>query len=392
MALRSAIDAAADKARHAPQPWIGRAPNIDLVPGTDNTGVEVASFPVPLNEHLRLQHVQELGILDTEFETQFDALVQHASEMFGVPVSLITILDHHRQWFKAAYGIDVRGPPRQFAFCNYTVATGSRLIVTDASRDPRFSSNPFVTGDRGIRFYAGVPLAMAPGMHIGAFCILDTKPRRLSDKALQALDRLGHIAEALIRQFSQARELALLSSEIGAKNLLLSHQNAEMLVKQQLLEDACRLANMGAWERDLTTGEYTWSETLYALHGIERDTVITDETLRQFYSDSEWTRLSETVEQAYRDNPPYDIELEFRTSRGELRHARVSSAVEFGNDGIAIRRFGLKQDITAEKEARDALRRLAWTDTLTGGGQPRDTSRADGGMPFDRHAGVPDDA
>jgi hypothetical protein len=340
MALRSAPrDAIAVNSNNEPQPWIEDDPGDDLIPGRDDEGTLRRPFPVPLNEHLRLRHVQELGILDSEFETQFDALVQHASEMFGVPVSLITILDHHRQWFKAAHGFDLRETSRQSAFCNYAVATGSPLVVTDASRDPRFSSNPFVTGDQGIRFYAGVPLAIAPGIHAGTLCILDTKPRRLSDKALQALDRLGHIAEALIRQFRQARELAVLSSEITAKNLLLSRQNADLLVKQQLLEDACRLANMGAWERDLATGEYTWSETLYALHGIERDTVITDETLRQFYSDSEWTRLSETVEQAYRDNAPYDIELEFRTSRGELRHARVSSAVEFGNDGIAIRRL-----------------------------------------------------
>lgn len=325
-----------------------------------------AMYPVPPNETMRLQRVLELGILDSEFETQFDALVTHASEIFGVPVSLITILDHDRQWFKAAHGFDMRETSREAAFCNHAVAIGSRTIVEDASKDARFASNPLVLQEDGIRFYAGVPLAIAPGIHVGTFCILDTKPRRLSKKALQTLDQLGHIAEALIRQFAQARELAQLSDEVGSKNLLLAHQNAELMVKQQLLEDACRLAHMGAWERDLTTGEYIWSETLYALHGLEPDARITDETIRQFYSDREWARLTQTVEKAYRDNAPYEIEVEFSTAKGSLRHARVSSAVEFGKDGVPIRRFGLKQDITAEKQARETLRRLAETDTLTG--------------------------
>lgn len=322
-------------------------------------------FPVPPNEALRLQRVQQSGVLDSEFEARFNSLVAHACEMFGTPISLITILDRDRQWFKAAHGLEERETPREFAFCNYPVAAGTRLVVSDTALDERFASNP-LANEAGIRFYAGVPLEIEPGVHAGTLCILDTKPRRLSEMALATLDRLGHIAEALIKQFVQARELCDLSQEVSSKNLLLAHQNAELRVKQQLLEDACRLANMGAWERDLTTGSYLWSETLFTLHGIEPGGEISDRTIRQFYSDAEWARLSETVSQAYKDHSPYEIELEFFTAQGERRHARVSSAVEFGSDGVPIRRFGLKQDITARKEAREALRRLAETDTLTG--------------------------
>lgn len=326
----------------------------------------VAMFPVPPNEMMRLQRVLELGIMDSEFETQFDSLVKLSSELFGVPIGLITILGEDRQWFKAAHGFDLRETCRDIAFCNHVVATGTRLIVEDASHDARFSSNPLVLQDNGIRFYAGVPLAIEPGIHVGTLCILDAKPRRLSERAVQTLDRLGHIAESLVKQFAQARELCRLSGEMNAKNMQLAHQNADLMVKQQLLEDACRLANMGAWERDLATGTYRMSDSLFTLHEIDREGEITDDIIRQFYSDSEWARLSETVEQAYRGNTSYDIEVEFFTAKGARRHARISSAVELGNDGAPIRRFGLKQDITAEKEAREALRRLAETDTLTG--------------------------
>lgn len=335
-------------------------------PVASDPGGPSIMFPAPPNETMRLQRVLEVGILDSGFETQFDSLVQHASEIFGVPVSVITILDGQRTWFKGVHGVDVREIGREVAFCSHVVATGARMIVEDASLDARFSSNPFVLQDDGVRFYAGVPLAIEPGIHVGTLCILDTKPRRLSEKAIQTLDRLGHIAEALIKQFAQAGELCRLSGEMNTKNMQLAHQNAELMVKQQLLEDACRLANMGAWERDLATGTYHWSDSLFTLHEIDRDGEITDETIRQFYSDSEWARLTETVEQAYRDNAPYDIEVEFFTAKGRRRHARVSSAVEFREDGTPIRRVGLKQDITAEKEAREMLRRLAETDTLTG--------------------------
>lgn len=323
-------------------------------------------YPVPPNESLRLQYVEQSGLLDSEYEIQFDALVAHACEIFGVPICLVTVLGRDRQWFKAARGLAARETPREIAFCNDVVATGVRQVVPDTREDLRFASNPRVVEEGGICFYAGVPLALEPGIHAGTLCILDTKPRRLSDTAIRTLDRLGLVAEALIKQFVQSRELLRLSGEIGAKNLLLAQQNAEMSVKQRLLEDAFRLANMGAWERDSKSGTYRWSETLYDLHEIDRDQVITDETLRTFYSDNEWARLSQTVEEAYRDNSPYEIELEYITAKGGRRHARISSAVDCREDGVPVRRFGLKQDITAEKEAREALRRLAETDRLTG--------------------------
>ncbi|APH73405.1 sensor domain-containing diguanylate cyclase [Aquibium oceanicum] len=323
-------------------------------------------FPVPQNETVRLQHVLELGILDSAFEPQFDALVMHASEMFGVSGSLISIIDRSRQWFKAVHGLDMRETRREDAFCNHAIATGSKVIVEDATQDERFSSNPLVLQENGIRFYAGVPLAIEEGIHVGTLCILDTKPRRFSPTAIRALERLGQVAEALIKQLAQARQLCKLTDEIRLKNVLLAERNAELLVNQQLLEDAYRLGNMGAWERDLTTGNYRWSKSLYALHGIDIDVEITDETLRRFYSDSEWARLNETVERAYKENSPYEIEVEFLTAENAPRHARISSAVQFDEDGVPIRRLGLKQDITAEKEARIALRKVAEYDALTG--------------------------
>ena len=218
-------------------------------------------FPVPTNEALRLQRVQQSGILDSEFQSQFDALVAHACEIFGVSISLITILDRDRQWFKAVSGLEMRETSRELAFCNHPVAGGARVVVSDILGDKRFASNALAK-EAGIRFYAGVPLALEPGVHAGTFCILDTKPRRLSKMALATLDRLGHIAEALVKQFVQARDLRELSGEVSSKNLLLAHQNADLQVQRQLLEDACRLANMGAWERDLRTGAYRWSDTL----------------------------------------------------------------------------------------------------------------------------------
>jgi len=323
-------------------------------------------FPVPTNEKARLERVLETGILDSEFEMQFDSLVTHASEIFGVPVSLITILDRNRQWFKAVHGMDMRETSREMAFCNYTVATGATVVVDDTELDERFSAKPFILEAGGFRFYAGVPLAVEPGIHVGTLCILDTKPRRLSATALKTLERLGHIAEALIKQFSQARQLHHVLEELNLKSRLLARRNTELLVKQRLLEDACRLANMGAWERDLTTGAYRWSDTLYALHAMPTDVEITDDTLRRFYSDDDWARLEEVVKQAYEDNSPYEIELAFLTARSEPRHARISSAVEFAETGEPIRRFGLKQDITVQKGIQAALRKLAENDSLTG--------------------------
>src|SRR5579875_2112114 len=116
-----------------------------------------ASVPLPRNEEERLCALSRYSLLDTLPEQAFNDLVVLAAQLCKVPISLISLVDRDRQWFKARLGVEVQETPRELAFCNYTILSGRLLVVSDARKDPRFRQNPLVSGPPYIRFYAGAP-------------------------------------------------------------------------------------------------------------------------------------------------------------------------------------------------------------------------------------------
>ena len=170
--------------------------------------------PLPLNEPERLQALCSYGVLDTEPEPAFDDLTALAAELCDAPMSMISLVDTDRQWFKSRVGLDVTQTPRDQAFCAYALHSDEPLVVEDATRDPRFADNPMVTGAMHLRFYAGVPLINEDGLTLGTLCVMGTQPRTLSDHQRTALGRLGRQAVALLElrrtaaRMTEAREKA----------------------------------------------------------------------------------------------------------------------------------------------------------------------------------------
>jgi GAF domain-containing protein len=144
--------------------------------------------PLPDNETERLQALYDLLILDTPPEERFDKIVRFAAAEFEVPIVLISLLDAERQWFKASVGLQVCETARDVSFCGHAILGAAPMVVPDASADARFADNPLVTGEPGIRFYAGAPLALPSGARLGTLCLIDRVPR-----TLDALD-LGILA------------------------------------------------------------------------------------------------------------------------------------------------------------------------------------------------------
>ncbi|AXC14914.1 diguanylate cyclase/phosphodiesterase (GGDEF & EAL domains) with PAS/PAC sensor(s) [Acidisarcina polymorpha] len=161
---------------------------------------------LPQNELERLRVLEETELLDSGHEDEFDNLVRLASVICETPIALVTLVDSQRQWFKASIGMEVRETPREVAFCAHTIAQDDLMLVEDATRDTRFADNPLVTGDPGIRFYAGVPLELMDGVRLGSLCVIDRKPRVLSDAQIEALRLL---AEQAVKQISMRRFQAL---------------------------------------------------------------------------------------------------------------------------------------------------------------------------------------
>lgn len=163
--------------------------------------------PVPPDEIDRLRELEELAILDSEPEKEFDRLVQLAVLICGVPIGAITFVDSQRQWFKSRIGVEVAATPRNVAFCAYTILESDRLLeVQDAETDPRFVTKMFGPDVPPVRFYAGYPLQTREGSAVGTLSVMDTAPRSLTGAQREALAKLAHTVST---QLIMRRELRI---------------------------------------------------------------------------------------------------------------------------------------------------------------------------------------
>lgn len=145
-----------------------------------------------VSERERLKDLESYSILDTLPESDYDDLTAIAAELCGTKISLITLIDDSRQWFKSHHGIEISETPKEYAFCAHAINEPENVfIVQDARKDLRFYDNPLVTNDPSVIFYAGVPLLSDNKHPLGTLCVIDTKPKVLSESQIQALKSLG---------------------------------------------------------------------------------------------------------------------------------------------------------------------------------------------------------
>ncbi|NTV11253.1 MAG: PAS domain S-box protein, partial [Zoogloea sp.] len=187
--------------------------------------------PLPANEQERLAALRKYGILDTEPEIAFDSMVQLASYICRTPIAAISLVDEHRQWFKAITGLDARETSRDVAFCAHTILDDDPLVVPDARVDERFHDNPLVTEAPDIRFYAGVPLVTSDGYHLGTLCVIDREPRELAPEQLDAIKVLAdsvmahldlRLSHRQIRQYVDDLQLAASIFESSSESMLVT--------------------------------------------------------------------------------------------------------------------------------------------------------------------------
>jgi GAF domain-containing protein len=152
--------------------------------------------PIPGDENKRIEAVHRLAILDTKPEERFDILTREAVEKLKVPMSMVSILDSDREWFKSCVGFQKREGERSVSFCGHALLATNIFIVEDTLKDPRFADNPMVTSYPFIRFYAGVALFdHKTRQPIGVFCVKDIKPRKLTTEEIGSIIDLANRAE-----------------------------------------------------------------------------------------------------------------------------------------------------------------------------------------------------
>jgi len=169
----------------------------------------------PDNEQSRLASLRALDVLDSAPEAQFNALVGAAAHVAGTPISLLSLVDANRQWFKANIGLPgITETTRDASFCARTILQDDVMEVPDALRDERFADNPWVRGGPGIRFYAGAPVRLADGSCVGSLCVIDRTPRKLTAAQLDILRQLAQAAASALEGRRAVQQLREASGEI----------------------------------------------------------------------------------------------------------------------------------------------------------------------------------
>jgi GAF domain-containing protein len=176
------------------------------------------AIPHP-DEANRLNALKSYDILDSLPEQEYDEITQLASELCQTPISLISLIDDKRQWFKSIQGITDKETPREYSFCAHGILDPTEiLIVPDARQDERFIGNPLVMGEPYIVFYAGAPLMNKDGYPLGSLCVIDNSPRELSQSQLNALKILAKQVVNLLELRRQNKALATLKDLLEVRN------------------------------------------------------------------------------------------------------------------------------------------------------------------------------
>jgi PAS domain S-box-containing protein len=164
--------------------------------------------PLPPDEQQRLAALHACAVLDTAPEGAFDDITRLAAEILQTPISLVSLVDESRQWFKSRHGLTLDQTPRAYSFCAHAILEPDEVFeVEDARRDPRFADNPMVTGEPHIRFYAGVALTTSDGRALGTLNVIDARPRRLDEREKDILSILGRQVVAQLELRRKAYEL-----------------------------------------------------------------------------------------------------------------------------------------------------------------------------------------
>ena len=292
----------------------------------------------PLIEEARLTALHELALLDTEPEAEFDAFVNAAASLCGVPISLLSLVDKDRLWVKASMGLDdCSEVPRSISFCTYTIEQQNILEIHDTHKDGRFADNPLVTDEPRIRFYAGVPLSLSDGHRVGTLSVIDTRPRKLTAAKRTTLTHLASAIAHVLESRRNAQALAISESRFRtlstASPLGIFATDADGAFT--FLND--RLLHIVGMSEAESTG-YGWQT---ALHTEDRTEVIDD-----------WHRMAEQHQQ-------FDKEFRVQHVDGKILTVRAMSRPILTDEHTLIGHVGIVEDISEMKAQRDLQQRTS---------------------------------
>jgi PAS domain S-box-containing protein len=307
----------------------------------------------------RLAALGELELLDSPPEPMLDRLARLAASLCGTPIALVSLVDAHRQWFKANVGLEqCAETPREVSFCAYAIEKPELCEVVDASLDPRFASNPLVQGDPFIRFYAGMPLQLPSGHRIGTLCVIDRKPQRLSD-AQRA--QLQHLAALVVEALLARQEVRNTSA-----------QTARVLAASELkFRQLSEFSPIGVFHTDVS-GMCTYTNSAWrAIYGLDAKQALGAGWARGLYPDDAAAVLAQWTAAA-QSGRGFDMQFRIRQPSGVVLQVHSRSRPLRNSLGRIVGHVGVVEDITerlrAERELRRSQAQLDYAAQLSGVG------------------------
>jgi len=209
--------------------------------------------PGKRDEAQRLLSLERFGLLDTPPESEYDDIVRLAAESCGTPIALISLVDRDRQWFKANVGLpSVSETERAISFCTHAIEREGLFLIEDAMHDERFATNPLVRGEPHIRFYAGAPIQAEDGHRLGTLCVIDRRPRVLSESQRRGLLGLKRQVELQLRLRVQVREIQERNAQLeqaqerlrSLNDYLQAEMRERQRIERQMLEQQSLLTSI----------------------------------------------------------------------------------------------------------------------------------------------------
>lgn len=300
-------------------------------------------YPVGDRENERLAALDQLRIVRSDPDPIVDRICTLASDLFSVPIALVSLVGKDEQWFKARVGLEAESTPRDVAFCNYTILGDDLFVVPEAKVDARFSANPLVTAGPRIQFYAGAPLALDPGLRLGALCLMDHEPRTLSDRER---GWLRDLADILVGQLDLHR--TRISAEERAQALF---------VAEERLRLAVAATGLGTWDLSGAQRSPELSARARAMVGLAEQGSIDLRSFLACVHPQDRRRIRALLLRGMRLGEPA-VHADFRVVRGPDKEERwITLSGQALQTAAGFRASGTFQDVTERERETRALAR-----------------------------------
>ncbi|MBB4155507.1 PAS domain S-box-containing protein [Sphingomonas jinjuensis] len=306
-------------------------------------------------ERRRLSALASYDVLDTPRELAFDEVAALAGRLCDTPIAVVNLIGDGRQFFKAEVGLGVRETPLESSFCAKAIMEEDFLLVPDATQDPRFDCNPLVVNEPHLRFYAGALLKTDDGLPIGTLCVLDTRPKQLTDFQQEALRMLARqvMVQLELRRALDERNRQLKESEASERHLRIARSEAA--------DSEARFRNMAdntpvmMWVTD-AEGTCTYlNRGWYEFTGQREEEALGYGWLDATHPDDKGDAAQAFLE-ANAAQSPFRQEYRLRRADGGYRWVIDAASPRFGEDGKYLGYVGSVIDIDERREAEDALR------------------------------------